>query len=135
VCTLLHFLFQYFFLRGRVMMSQCILVTKTVIFMVVILNVQSFLLSNAGDSLSWMDKFAHGQWAKDLVENPMILWLVFESICFYASMASFVVLILISKVRMFNPIRDRVNLGSYHRSKIDFLLYRFDDLHWFIILF
>jgi hypothetical protein len=103
--------------------------------MVVILNVQSFLLSNSGDSLTWLDKFAHDKWATDLVGNPMVLWLVFESICFYASMASFVVLILISKVRMFNPIRDRVNLGSYHRSKIDFLLYRFDDLHWFIVLF
>ena len=116
-------------------MAQTVLVAKAVIFMVIILKVQSFLLSNAGSNLTWMEKFNDQDFTQELIDHPVILWLQFEILCFYGSMLSFIVLILISKWKMFNPIRDRVNLGSYHRSKIDFLLYRFDDLHWFIVPF
>ena len=118
------------------MMSQCVLVSKSALYLVVMLYVQGFLLSNAGDGLTWLDKFKDKEWIGELNDHrPIVLWLIFETICFYASILSLVVLILISKVREFTPIRDRVNLSSYHKSKIDFLLYRFDDLHWFIVIF
>ena len=66
--------------------------------------------------------------------HPEVLWLVFEAIIFYASMGAIVLLMVISRFREFTPIRDRVNLASYKKDKTDYLLYRVNDIHWFIIL-
>ena len=66
--------------------------------------------------------------------HPEVLWLVFEAIVFYSSMLALILLMFISKFQEFTPIRDRVNLASYKKAKTDYLLYRVNDIHWFIVL-
>ena len=43
-------------------------------------------------------------------------------------------LMLISLFREFTPIRERVNLASGKKLRTDYLLYRIEDLHFFMIL-
>jgi hypothetical protein len=49
-------------------------------------------------------------------------------------MLALILLMTISKFREFTPIRDRINLASYKKDKTDYILYRVEDLHWFMII-
>ena len=68
------------------------------------------------------------------MSHPEVLWLIFEAVVFYSSMIALILLMFISKFREFTPIRDRVNLASYKKDKTDYLLYRVNDIHWYMIL-
>jgi hypothetical protein len=114
------------------------MILKVSLYLVGMIYVQAFLLGNKGsdtdDPVAWFDKLYATKYGQDLVEHPEVLWLVFESIVFYSSIIAIVLLMAISKFREFTPLRDRVNLASYKKDKTDYLLYRVNDIHWFIIL-
>ena len=114
------------------------MILKVCLYLVGMIYVQSFLLSNIGAAddtpIAWFDKLYSTKYGEDLVNRPHVLWLVFESVIFYSSIFAIVLLMLISRFREFTPLRDRVNLASYKKDKTDYLLYRVNDIHWFIIL-
>lgn len=90
--------------------------------------------AQTGTDIAWLDKLFHSEFNTEIVHHEEIIWLIYEATMFYSSMIALILLMGISKFREFNTIRDRVNLASYKKEKTDYLLYRVDDVHWFVIL-
>ena len=61
---------------------------------------------------------------------PAMVWLTYEVIVFYLNLFGVVFFLFISTQVQFKTIRDRLGLAGDMRSKLDFLTYASDDLHW-----
>lgn len=66
---------------------------------------------------------------------PVMVWLTYEVVAFYLNLFGVIFFLFISTQVQFKSIRDRLNLAGDMRSKLDFLRYCYDDLHWWQLWF
>jgi len=66
---------------------------------------------------------------------PVMVWLTYEVIVFYLNLFGVIFFLFISTQVQFKSIRDRLNLAGDMRSKLDFLRYCYDDIHWWQLWF
>jgi hypothetical protein len=73
---------------------------------------------------------------ENIVDNSQVMaWLSFEVFAFYLNIMSMGVFLLLSSIKKFRSIRDRVGLLVEDRRSQDFLVYCSEDLHWFSMWF
>lgn len=115
ISVVLHLL-KYVLLKNHKFWANIALVAKVLIYIYAVLFVQSGITYDECNDIT--DKM------------PVMVWLTYEVIAFYLNLFSVVFFLIISTFVQFKTIRDRMNLAGNMRTKMDFLRYAYDDLHW-----
>lgn len=68
-------------------------------------------------------------------ESSVMAWLIYEVVAFYLNVIAICVFLLFSSMKKYKSIRDRLGLSADLRSKMDFLDYCKEDIHWFCMWF
>lgn len=120
ICVVLHVL-KYVLLKNHKFWGNLALVAKVAIYLYGVLFVQS--------GITYDD-------CNDVTDNmPVMIWLTYEVIAFYLNLFSVIFFLIISTFVQFKTIRDRKKLAGNMRTKMDFLRYAYDDLHWWQLWF
>ena len=135
-CIFLQITSKWLDIFGRIMLAQLFMCLKVSIYIGYMLYLQAFLLGsgNFDDTQGFFDQLSKTEFYEELLKRPYVVWLEMDAILFYLQIGALILLMFISLFREFTPLRDRVNLASSRKDKTDFLLYRIDDLPFFMIL-
>lgn len=68
-------------------------------------------------------------------ESQVMAWLIFEVVAFYMNIIAISVFLIASSCKKYLSIKDRLGLSGDLRTKMDFLEYCKEDIHWFCIWF
>lgn len=68
-------------------------------------------------------------------DSQVMAWLIYEVVAFYMNVIAMSFFLLFSSCKKYKSIRDRIGLAGDLRSKVDFLEYCKQDIHWFCIWF
>jgi len=117
----LHWLYQAFNFYDVKVMGYMFLVTKMIIFFILIIQIQSGI--------------DFTECAGAVGNSQVMAWLTIEVLLFYINLTSLSVFIFIQNIKKFTSIRERVGLAGDMRKTMDFLNYAQDDVHWWSIWF
>lgn len=68
-------------------------------------------------------------------ESQVMAWLSYEVVAFYLNIIAMSVFLLLSSIKKFHSIRERLGFTTDQRKTSDFLNYCKDDIHWFCAWF